>query len=97
MILGGNFLTTSGIRNIGIYDAVTTSLKGLGGLTLDGTVTALNIPGNTAWIGGDFVTGTGRRGLTTYHLANLTIDESQPALQGLFFILSIHSGNADET
>lgn len=97
MIIGGNFLTTSGIRNIGIYDAVTTSLKGLGGLTLDGTVTALNIPGNTAWIGGDFVTGTGRRGLTTYHLANLTIDESQPALQGLFFILSIHSGNADET
>ncbi|GAA6049737.1 hypothetical protein JCM3770_004434 [Rhodotorula araucariae] len=82
MLLGGAYTTTSGVRNLGVYDAKAETLAALPGLELDGAVTALRVVGDVLWIGGNFTTAGGRQGLTTYDLKAQALGDSEPALTG---------------
>lgn len=89
MLLGGRFISTTGITNLGLYDTAKKSLTGLVGETLKGAVTALAIFGDVAWIGGNFTTTSGRQGFSTYNLASSTLDDSEPPLMGKLIIAAI--------
>lgn len=82
MVLGGSFTSSTGVRNVGIYDVTVSTFKPLVGETITGAVTALAIIANTVWIGGSFSTATGRQGLTQYDLTRSVVNETSPALQG---------------
>ncbi len=82
MLIGGNFVSADGIANVGLYDSKAQSLAGLTGQNLTGTVEAVAVFDDVAWIGGNFTAASGRWGLTTYDLDKMAIDESQPALTG---------------
>lgn len=82
MILGGSFTSSTGVRNVGLYDVTASTFKPLVGETITGAVTALAVIANTVWIGGSFSTATGRQGLTQYDLTRSVVNETSPALQG---------------
>ncbi|GAA5977101.1 hypothetical protein JCM5350_003219 [Sporobolomyces pararoseus] len=82
MIVGGSFVSSEGVRNIGAYDPKARTLTALAGEGLSGTVTNLLVVDNTLWIGGNFSTTSGRQGFTTYDLKASQNDDSQPPLSG---------------
>ncbi|GAA5854870.1 hypothetical protein JCM9279_005545 [Rhodotorula babjevae] len=82
MLLGGAFSTSTGVENLGAYDTKAGSLEALGGLEVDGAVTALKVVDDTLWIGGNFTSASGRQGFATYDLAQQKVDDSQPPLSG---------------
>ena len=82
MLLGGAFSTSTGVENLGAYDTKAGSLEALGGLEVDGAVTALKVVDDTLWVGGNFTSASGRQGFATYDLAQQKVDDSQPALAG---------------
>ncbi|KAM0748462.1 hypothetical protein T439DRAFT_303994 [Meredithblackwellia eburnea MCA 4105] len=82
MVLGGNFVATGGVENVGLYDTGRKTIKPLSGETVTGTVVDVQVFGDVAWIGGNFSTATGRIALATYDLATSTAQDSPPALTG---------------
>jgi hypothetical protein len=82
MLLGGSFTSSNGVRDIGLYNQNSQALMPLNGETITGVVRALAVVNDVAWIGGDFTTGAGRQGLSTYGLKNSTLLDSVPALTG---------------
>jgi hypothetical protein len=87
MLLGGSFATSDGVQNVGLYRTADKTLVALAGETLVGAVTALAVFGDTAWIGGNFSSVSGRQGFTTYDLKQGAVDGSEPALTGSFCFL----------
>lgn len=71
LIVGGRFVTSNAVANVGIYDLSMSSLKSLNGTkTLEGSVLAIKVVGDVAWIGGTFVSPSGKTGLDTYNLTS---------------------------
>ncbi|KAI8447019.1 cortical protein marker for cell polarity-domain-containing protein [Phakopsora pachyrhizi] len=69
ILLGGRFVTTDAVKNVGIYDLKSSNLKALNGSRdLEGEVLAIAVVGDMAWIGGQFVSPSGRLGLDIYSL-----------------------------
>ncbi|KAH9810199.1 cortical protein marker for cell polarity-domain-containing protein [Melampsora americana] len=71
VVLGGRFVSTgtSPVSNVGIYDQSAGTLSPLNGPNnLTGTVLALKVINETAWIGGSFISPSGKTGLDTYDL-----------------------------
>lgn len=85
MLLGGKFVTSTGIANLGLYDTTQKTLTAVVGEGIAGAVTTLAVFTNTAWIGGNFTTSSGRQGFSTYDLMNTKTDDSQPGLQGKLY------------
>lgn len=92
MIVGGSFVSSGDVRNVGMYDPKAQSLLPLQGEQITGTVTNLLVVDDILWIGGNFSTLTGRQGFTTYNLKEQSIDDSQPPLSGKFCLALIVSG-----
>ncbi|KAG0143087.1 hypothetical protein CROQUDRAFT_81484 [Cronartium quercuum f. sp. fusiforme G11] len=71
-ILGGRFVTNTNpslVNNIGIYDQSTGLLTPLNGTKqLQGEVMTLKVINNTVWVGGTFISPSGKNGLDTYDL-----------------------------
>lgn len=84
MLVGGSFVSSERVRNVGAYDPNARTLTGLAGQDVTGTVTNLLVVDDTVWIGGNFSTASGRQGFTTYNLKASQIDDSQPPLSGTF-------------
>ncbi|GAA5897776.1 Rax2p [Sporobolomyces salmoneus] len=82
MLVGGSFVSSEGVRNVGAYDPKAQNLTALAGEDLVGTVTNLLVVDDTLWIGGNFSTANGRQGFTTYNLKAGQTDDSQPPLSG---------------
>ena len=82
MLVGGSFVSSGGVNNIGAYDSDSGALTGLPGLSINGTVTALRTVSDTLWIGGNFTASGDRAGLTAYDLDGQQIDGSVPSLTG---------------
>ncbi|GAA5934785.1 Rax2p [Sporobolomyces koalae] len=82
MLVGGSFVSSNGIRNLGAYDPKSGDLSALTGQEISGTVTNLLVVDDTLWIGGNFSTSNGRQGFSTYNLKQSQVDDSQPALSG---------------
>jgi hypothetical protein len=82
MIVGGSFVSSEGVRNLGAYDSKGRTLTALTGQDVSGTVTNLFVVDDTLWVGGNFSTANGRQGFTTYNLKASQIDDSQPPLSG---------------
>ncbi|GAA5926124.1 hypothetical protein JCM10213_007377 [Rhodosporidiobolus nylandii] len=95
MLLGGRFSaspssTTSNsspavnatIRNLAAYDTSSQVLSALPGqgLEIDGTVTVLRVFDDQLWVGGNFTTGSGRQGMSTYDLKEGRVGEGEPPL-----------------
>lgn len=89
MLLGGSFVSSTGVSNLGSYDSKTSTLSALpGAQDVEGTVTALLVVEDTLWVGGNMTTGGTRQGLATYDLKEGKADDSQPALAGAFLLSS---------
>ncbi|SCV69677.1 BQ2448_1071 [Microbotryum intermedium] len=89
-VLGGHFTTASQAVNVGLYNAKNKTFAPLPGLTIDGTVGALEVVGDVLWIGGNFTTSArsgvaARQGLTSYQLKSQLALDQPPALMGTFF------------
>lgn len=84
MVLGGRFVASGGIANVGLYDQEARTLEALPGTVISGAVSVLAVFKDTLWIGGNFSTAAGRQGLSTYDLSKLAANDSSPALQGEF-------------
>lgn len=82
VVIGGEFTTSTGIQNIGLYDASAKTFMGIVGEVIMGTVKTIGVFGNIAWIGGSFTTDTGRQGLSTYDLGRMASNDSGPAFRG---------------
>ncbi|BGO92154.1 hypothetical protein NBRC10512v2_004420 [Rhodotorula toruloides] len=82
MLVGGSFASSAGVANLGAYDTKAQTLSALPGESVTGTVTTLDVIGDTLWVGGNFTTVSGRQGFTTYDLQHTTPDDSQPPLSG---------------
>lgn len=82
VLLGGSFTTNSSVSNLGLYDPAAATIVALPGETIAGTVKALAVFGNTAWIGGAFATSSGRQGLSTFDLGRMLSNDSGPMFQG---------------
>jgi hypothetical protein len=82
MLVGGSFVSSGGVNNIGTYDSNSGNLTALPGLSINGTVTALRTVSDTLWIGGNFTSSGDRAGLTAYDLDGQQIDGSVPSLTG---------------
>jgi hypothetical protein len=85
MIVGGSFVSTEGVRNLGAYDPKAQTLTALAGEQISGTVTNLFVVDDTLWVGGNFSTSSGRQGFTTYNLKESQVDDSQAPLSGACF------------
>ena len=83
MLLGGQFTTTSGISNLAFYDPVAKIISSVVGITISGTVRAIAVFGNIAWIGGAISTSSGRQGLSTYDLGRRLSNDTGPMLRGV--------------
>ncbi|KWU43966.1 hypothetical protein RHOSPDRAFT_5691, partial [Rhodotorula sp. JG-1b] len=82
MLVGGSFVSSGGVNNIGTYDSDSGTLTALPGISISGTVTALRTVSDTLWIGGNFTASGDRAGLTAYDLDGQQIDGSVPSLTG---------------
>ena len=82
MLLGGSFTTTGGISNLALYDPVAKVISSVVGITIVGTIRAIAVFGNIAWIGGAFSTSTGRQGLSTYDLGRRLSNDTGPMFRG---------------
>lgn len=75
-ILGGNFSfvapgTSTASTAVAIYDPSSSSIHGLVGSQVNGTVRALLVDGNSLYVGGEFtIPGTTVNGLALYDLSN---------------------------
>ena len=75
-ILGGNFSfvapgTSSASTAVAIYDPSSSSIQGLVGSQVNGTVRALLVDGNSLYVGGEFtIPGASVNGLALYDLSN---------------------------
>ncbi|MBW0472681.1 hypothetical protein O181_012396 [Austropuccinia psidii MF-1] len=71
LVIGGRFVSTDSVSNIGIYDLDNSILRPLNGdKLLQGSVLTIKIVGDLAWIGGLFVSPSGKIGLDTYNLTS---------------------------
>jgi len=71
LVIGGRFVSTNSVSNVGIYDLSQSVLKPLNGSQqLDGAVLSIKIVNDVAWIGGLFVSPSGKIGLDTYNLTS---------------------------
>ncbi|PLW04333.1 hypothetical protein PCASD_26837, partial [Puccinia coronata f. sp. avenae] len=71
LIIGGRFVSATSVSNVGIYDLTQSVLKPLNGRQqLDGAVLSIKIVNDVAWIGGLFVSPSGKNGLDTYNLTS---------------------------
>lgn len=86
MLVGGSFASSTGVTNLGAYDSKAQTLSALPGESVAGTVTTLDVIGDVLWVGGNFTTGSGRQGFTTYDLQHTTPDDSQPPLSGALWL-----------
>lgn len=89
MLIGGNFVTSEGITSLGLYDIDAKTLAAVPGQSISGAVSSLAVFDNTAWIGGNFTTASGREGFTSYNLADSTLDDSEPPLSGTLVSLEV--------
>lgn len=75
-ILGGNFSfvapgTSTAFTGVAIYDPSSSSIQGLVGSQVNGTVRALLVDGNSLYVGGEFtIPGATVNGLALYDLSN---------------------------
>ncbi|WAQ90560.1 hypothetical protein PtA15_12A550 [Puccinia triticina] len=71
LIIGGRFVSGNSVSNVGIYDLSASELRPLNGSQLlDGAVLSIKIVNDVAWIGGLFVSPSGKNGLDTYNLTS---------------------------
>ncbi|KAA1084846.1 hypothetical protein PGTUg99_000430 [Puccinia graminis f. sp. tritici] len=71
LIIGGRFVSGNSVSNVGIYDLSASQLKPLNGnQQLDGAVLSIKVVNDVAWIGGLFVSPSGKNGLDTYNLTS---------------------------
>lgn len=73
LVLGGRFVSESAsvpVVNVGLYDRNTGQLRPFNGTSqVVGEVLSVKVINNTAWIGGSFVSPSGKAGLDTYDLS----------------------------
>lgn len=84
LVLGGKFTASNGISNLGLYDLDQETLEPVAGEAIEGSVGVVTIVGDTAWLGGNFSTGRGKQGLSTYDLKEGKVTNVTPPLQGSF-------------
>ncbi|EGF98226.1 uncharacterized protein MELLADRAFT_96067 [Melampsora larici-populina 98AG31] len=85
VVLGGRFVSSgaSPVSNVGLYDQSTGRLSPLNGTSkLVGTVLTVKVINDTAWIGGSFISPSGKTGLDTYDLkAGRWVSDLMPSPQ----------------
>ncbi|GAA5987924.1 hypothetical protein JCM10908_007272 [Rhodotorula pacifica] len=82
MLVGGAFVSSNGVANLGAYDSESGTLSSLPGLSINGTVTTLRTVSDSLWIGGNFSSSGNRISLTAYDLKSQQVDGSAPPLTG---------------
>ncbi|GAA5863961.1 hypothetical protein JCM3774_004434 [Rhodotorula dairenensis] len=82
MLVGGSFVSSEGVVNIGTYDSASGILANLPGLSVNGTVTTLRTVSDSVWVGGNFTASGNRAGLITYDLQGEQVEGTVPALSG---------------